>query len=498
MSQLFVCCELGAANGRVLLGSVSTDEISVSEIYEFPTLPIQEKQSVLWDITHIHKALIDGMSAISAYEEPVVGISCTSAIGDYLLFDSDRSLIAPTYHHSDPRADHGAERTLSALPWESLYQETGMQRRRDNALFALAAESSKRLRHATQLLPFADAFNFLLSGVPRVEMSLAGSTQLFNPTTKTWSDQIIKAAAVQTRLLPSLVPAGTDLGPVIDEIKRDSLFEDAHVVASCSHELAATLAGLPVRTGETWAFLRPGAWTLMGIQTSEPVINDAMRELDFSNQIGYGPSVCLYKNSIGLWILDECRRFWEQQDRVLDNDLLLHLAGSSQPFDSLIDPADPRFAEPGDMPLKIQAYCRETNQPVPRKPGPVYRCVLESLALHYRRMLLELERLTGVEVTRIYVHEAESHSLFNHFIANALELPVVVVSPESTAIGNVAVQAIALGHLKSLDHARDLVRHSFKAETLMPHAANWSLAAERLESIEAETAVDQSAPVAAE
>ena len=484
MSQLFVCCELGPAKGRVLLGSVSPEEMTVSEIHQFSTLPVQEKNSTQWDITASYRALLDAIHTLGAYEEPLAGISCTSSVGDCLLFDSEGSLMLPAYHHSDPRSETGAERALAAIPWETLYSQTGMQQRRDNALFLLATESAKRLRHTSHILPMADAFNFLLSGVPRVEMSLASTTQFFNPATRTWSEDVVRAAALSAKMLPPLVPAGTDLGPACEEIRREPLFADTRIVASCSDELAATLAGLPLMGGESWAFLRPGAWSLMGIQTPEPVINDAMRELGFNNQVGYGGSVFLYKSSTGLWILDECRRFWDQQDRVLDNDLLLHLAGSAKPFESLIDPSDPRFAEPGDMPLKIQAYCRETDQTVPWKPGPIYRCVLESLALHYRRMLLELERLTGAEVARIYVHEAESHSLLNHFIANALELPVLIVPREAPAIGNLVVQALALGHLKSPDVARDVVSRSFKVESISPRSSLWGAAAERIETIE--------------
>ena len=183
---------------------------------------------------------------------------------------------------------------------------------------------------------------------------------------------------------------------------------------------------------------------------------------------------------VGLWILDECKRFWKERDRELYEDILTHLAIAAEPFTSLIDPADPRFREPGDMPLKIQAFCRETNQPVPRKPGPIIRCVLESLALQYRKTLQEIEDLTGRQITRLYLLGGSPNALLSHFVANALRRPLVVAPAEATAIGNVLAQAMALDHLESLEQAREVVRNSFKTETLVPYATAWDSAYDRL------------------
>ena len=349
-----------------------------------------------------------------------------------------------------------------------------------STLFQLAAERPRRLDRAQYLLPVADAFNYLLSGVPRFELSQASATQLYNPVAHAWSNGLLRALELPARLLPPLVPAGTELGPLRPEIAGTSGLEDARVIASCSHETAAALAGLPISPGEDWAFLRLGPWTVMGTELTEPIITDASRALNFTNDAGYGGSVRFSKQTVGLWILEECRRFWKERDREIDDDLLMHLAGSSPPFDSLINPADPRFVEPGDMPLKIQAFCRETRQRVPRKPGPIIRCVMESLALQYRKTLLEIERLTGRQIARLYLLGGSSNALLNHFTANALRCSLVVGPADAAAIGNVIVQALALGHLESLEQAREVVRHSFKTETLIPYATEWDTAYDRL------------------
>jgi rhamnulokinase len=218
----------------------------------------------------------------------------------------------------------------------------------------------------------------------------------------------------------------------------------------------------------------------MGTELAQPIITDASRELNFTNEMGYGGSVRFSKQTVGLWILEECRRYWKERDREIDDGLLMHLAGSSPPFESLINPLDLRFLAPGDMPLKIQAFCRETDQPVPRKPGPIIRCVMESLALLYRKTLQEMERLTGRPIARIYLLGGSGNALLNHFTANALRRPLVVAPADATAIGNVVVQALALGHIASVEQAREILRNSLKAETLIPYATAWDTAYDRL------------------
>jgi sugar (pentulose or hexulose) kinase len=277
------------------------------------------------------------------------------------------------------------------------------------------------------------------------------------------------------------------------------------------------LTGLPFSENERWAFLSPGSFSLMGSPVPEPVLTEAGKELGFRNLLAPGgvgrvsnpshvgrvsnPShqAVVYRQTQGLSILDECQNYWESKNKAIDTELLSHLAGSATPFDCLIDPADPRFATAGDMPLKIQAYCRETNQNVPRKPGPIYRCILESLALMYRKILHEICFLTDTEIESIYVLRGSSLTgmtgchdgvtgckpvprgvpLLNHFAANALQLPIFVTSPDTAAIGNIVAQAVALGHIASLEEARAIVRASTKPESIVPHASIWDTAYDR-------------------
>jgi rhamnulokinase len=463
-----------------MLGELKGDHLAVSEVRRFRNQPLHERDSLRWNIPQLYEEILAGLRGIGSYLEPVESISCDSWASDYLLFGSDGAVISPAYHRSDPRTAAGMKHVFAKVPWKTVYEETGTHQQSVNTLCQLGAETSRRLHRARHLLPVGDAFNFLLAGVPRIEMSLASTTQLYNPVTQAWSDRLLSALRLPPKLLPPLVPAGTELGMLRPEIARETNLEDVRVVTSCSHEVAATLAGLPIREGENWAFLQPGRTTILGTQLAKPIINEASCSLNFTNELGYGGSVCFYKQTAGLFILEECQRYWEKINQGLDVGLLTHLAGSAPPFESLINPADPRFSEPGDMPLKIQAFCKETKQVVPRKPGPLFRCVIESLALLYRKVLQELEYLTGSKIDGLYLTGDSSNTLLNNFTSNALQLPVVVASTETTAIGNVVVQALALGHLKSLKEAREIVGNSFRTETILPHAAAWTAAYERM------------------
>ena len=483
MTTNYVACDLGAESGRVIEGTLNKGKLLLSELHRFPNQPIQDKTSLYWDIPKLFQETLIGLRKVAQREDPVAGVSCDSWGVDYMLFEADGSLITPTYHYRDPRSQAGMKEALAKVPWETIYAETGIQKMPINTLFQLVSEKSKRIGRAHQLLSVADGFNYLLCGAGKCEVSMASTTQLYNPVEKNWSDKLIHGLRLPRQLFPSIVPSGTVLGPLRSEIAQQTGLEDVQVIASCSHDTAAAVAGLPA-SGENWAFLSSGTWSLMGVELREPIINDLSRDLNFTNEIGYGNTVRLLKNIAGLWIVQECRRQWAEKEQDLDYDVMTHLAASAPPFESLINPTDPRFLEPGDMPARIQAYCKETGQTVPRKPGPIIRCVLESLALLYRKTLREIESITGRKVDCLHiVGGGTKNTLLNHFTANALQIPVVIGPAEATAAGNVLVQAMALGHVSSLGEARKIVRDSFNTENIQPHAAAWSAAFERLEKL---------------
>ncbi len=242
------------------------------------------------------------------------------------------------------------------------------------------------------------------------------------------------------------------------------------------------MAAVPA-VGRDWAYLSSGTWSLLGTESPVPFMTSVCRDLNFTNEVGFGGTVRVLKNIVGLWIVQECRRDWAKKEQDYDYAMLSHLAASADPFVSLINPEDPRFLSPSDMPDKIKAFCKDTGQRAPKKPGDFIRCVLESLALLYRRTLRQLEDCTGRKFERLHIVGGGSqNSVLNHFTANAVQIPVVVGPIEATAVGNILVQAIALGHISSLEEARKIVRDSFPIQTIQPReAAVWEEAAVRFE-----------------
>jgi rhamnulokinase len=480
MEKLYVACYFGAQTSRVMLGTFHSQTLTMSELRRFKTPVIHEKKSLQWNLPEIYRETLLGLVEIGTQEVSVAGISCSSWGADYMLFDPQDTLLTPVFHHADPRVVEGVKAVSAKISTDTIYDETGVQSRPGSTLFQLGAESSRRLKRGNRLLPFADGFNHLLGGDRCVEMSLASTTQLFNPTRGTWSSRLMSDFGWPLEMLPPIVSPGAKLGKLRPDLAKETGLEDATVIASCSNELSAALAGLPLGHGKDWAYLRVGDESLIGTEVPAPLISKTTRELGYSNESCLGGTTNFYKRMTGLWLFEECRRFWVGQDRELSDDVLLHLATTSPAFECLINLADPRFAEPGDMPLKIQSYCRDTGQEIPRKPGQIVRCVLESLALEYRKGFQELEVLTGSKFTRLYLLGGAENSLLNHFIVNALQVPVILTSPDAAPMGNVLVQALALRHIPSLGEAREILRNSLKTQAIVPHPAPWETAADRM------------------
>jgi rhamnulokinase len=501
-TRRYLACDLGAESGRLMLGTLADGRLTLKELHRFPNGPVQVGGSLHWDIDRLFDELKAGLRAAGARGVPIASISTDSWGLDYVLLDAAGKLIPPTFCYRDPRTARGVKHTLAQADWPTIFAETGIQFMPINTLFQLAAEDPARLAKARTLLGIGDAFNWFLSGEAVAEVSLASTFQLYNPRTNGWSERLIDALELPRRLFPEIVPSGTILGRLTALAEKETMLMDTLVIAGCSHDTGAAVAAVPaVNTSRTtresrfqsghaprtpdWAYISSGTWSLMGVELSEPVLTDACRELNFTNEIGHGHTVRLLKNLIGLWLVQECRRHWAARGDDHDYAALTELAAVAPAFRSLINPADPRFLPPGDMPERIAAYCRETGQPVPETPGAFVRCALESLALLYRRTLLEVQQLTGTNVSTLHIVGGGSqNTLLNQFTANACGVPVIAGPAEATAMGNVLVQALALGHLDSLEAARQIVRTSTRLATFTPQEQPaWDAAFERFRQL---------------
>ena len=480
----YLACDLGAESGRLMLGSLKDGRLSLEELHRFPNVPIEDTIGRHWNVEALFAELQTGLALAGQRGLPIASISVDAWGLDYFLLDETGAVMEPTFCYRDSRNQRGIDRTLDTLPWETLYEETGIQFMQINSLFQMAAESPERIERMRTFLPLGDGFNYLLSGVAKAEISLASTTQLYNPRTRNWSDKLLEAFGWPRAKFPELIPSGTRLGKLKPELAAASGLGEIEVLATCSHDTGAAVAAVPA-DGDQWAYLSSGTWSLIGVELPEPIINDAARDLNFTNEIGHGNTVRLLRNIIGLWLVQECRREWAEDGKEYDYSTLTQLATEAIPFAALIDPSDERFFKPQSMSGAIAEFCHETDQTPPSTPGGFIRCALESLALLYHRRLNEVCELTSRKVKQLHIVGGGSRNvLLNQFTANACNIEVIAGPAEATALGNVLLQSITLGHLPNLRAARRCVRQSMDVENYKPEEIEkWAEARNRFDSI---------------
>lgn len=490
MASHYIACDLGAESGRVMLGTLDSGKLTLEEIHRFPNITVRIGKSLRWDILRTFDELKKGLAKVAERGLPVSSLSVDSWGVDYVWSGFGQEMLAPAYVYRDTRTDATYEKAIAAVGKEKIFAETGIQFMSFNTIYQLVADmetSPEIFRQAEGFLCIADYLNFLFSGVRCIEESMASTTQIYNPVGRKWSQELISAFGFPAGAFPKIVPAGTVLGPLVEDVAAETGLEKAKVVASCSHDTGAAVAAVPAAGGEDWAYLSSGTWSLIGVELPSPLINEATRLENFTNEGGYGGTTRFLKNIVGLWILQECKRDWERRGEKWDYAELNRLAAETAPLRTLIDPDDARFLKPGDMLEKIRAFARETGQPVPEKPGEFTRAILESLALLYRTTLAKIETLTGRSLRKIHIVGGGSQSvLLNQFAADATGRQVLAGPVEATAIGNILVQAVADGKLASLAEVRETVGKSVPIAAFQPSGnPEWEAAFARFEKIRA-------------
>jgi rhamnulokinase len=483
----YLACDLGAESGRVMLGRLEGGRVALEEIHRFATGAVRLGDSLRWDMLRLWDDIRTGLRKALARGLPVESVSVDSWGLDYVLSGAGQELLCPPFHYRDSRSEAPYLRAQRAPGTECIFGETGIQMMHINTLYQLAAEldrSPRLLALADRFLNIADFVHFLLSGVARAEESLASTTQLYSPATRDWSERLIREFGFPRHIFPEIVPSGTVLGPLLPGLRAEvglDLDVGLQVIATCSHDTAAAVAAVPAQPGDDWAYLSSGTWSLLGVELPAPRLDATARALNFTNEAGFGGTTRFLKNIVGLWLLQELRRSWNEQGGSFDYADLSLAAERSPAFGPLIHPGDGRFSKPGGMPGKITAYCREQGVDAPESVGATVRCVYESLALQYRHTLDELETVTGRRITRLHIVGGGSQSaFFNQCIADATGREVIAGPVEATAIGNILLQAVALGHLESLQSLRDTVCASFAQNHFVPKQQEaWSAALTR-------------------
>ncbi|MCG3119018.1 MAG: L-Rhamnulokinase [bacterium] len=467
----YLAFDLGAENGRAILGQIENGRLTLRELQRFANRMVSLHGHLYWDVLHLFAEIQHALQLAGREHLPLAGMGVDTWGVDFGLLDRDGTLLANPVTYRDHRTDGMMEKVFAQMPRAEIYQHTGIQLMQINSLFqlyALVAARSPLLQIAQRLLFMPDLINFMLTGRQVSEFTFATTSQLFNPVTRTWADPIFAKLELPRHLMAEIVEPGTIIGTLRQDLANTARLAPVPVIAVGCHDTACAVAAVPTQR-EHWAYLSSGTWSLMGVEVREPVINARSLELNFTNEGGVAGTIRLLKNIMGLWLLQECRRQWSRDGKNFDYEQLMHLAANVRPFRSLLHPDDPTFLHPEDMPQAIADFCRRTKQPVPQSEGEFVRCILESLALQYRRVMEMLEELQGHQIEVLHIVGGGSQNvLLNQMAADAIGKPVLAGPVEATALGNVAVQAMAMGEFRDLAEARAAIKSSFPIQEFQP------------------------------
>ncbi|WP_369068467.1 rhamnulokinase [Kineococcus terrestris] len=495
--------DLGAGSGRVVAAAFDGERLRTRTVHRFQHAPRTVDGVLRWDVAALWAGVREGLAALTAAHGVPASVGVDGWGVDHALLRADGTLAAEPACYRDPRRSAALERAVAEVGRERLYAATGTQVAPISTLFALladargAAAERERLREAAQLVMLPDLFHHLLRGAPPVpvvtERTAASTSALLDVTTGAWARELLDELDLPAHLLPGVVPAGTDTGPVGGDLA--GLLPGTRVVLPAAHDTASAVAATPgVEDGAL--FLSCGTWSLLGTERREPLVGPAARDAELTHEAGYGDdggTVLLLRNLTGDWLLQECRRAWAREGLRLGAADLAALAAAEPPLRSLVDPGDPAFLAPGDLPARLRAACARHGEPVPATPGALARCVVDSLALAHRDAVAALERVTGHRAPSITATGGGSqHELLVRATADATGLPVRLGPVEATATGNAGAQLVALGDLAGPADVRRLVDADPRCRRVVEPAARsaerWGEAAGRWRRLARRTA----------
>ena len=467
-TQKFLAFDLGAESGRGVLGCFDGGQLTLEEIHRFPNGGVRVLDSLHWDVLRLWSEMKIALSICGQRGIDLSGIGIDTWGVDFALLDKGDVLLGFPYHYRDSRTDGMLVEAFRHLPRKTLFERSGCQFLQINTLYQLLSmvvQKSPLLDVAETFLMIPDLFNFWLTGQKVCEFTNATTTQFYDPRREDWSKEICDALSLPFEILPEIVQPGARLGTLLSSVASETELPEIPVIAPACHDTGSAVAAVPAQC-EDWAYISSGTWSLMGIEVPEPIITDQALTLNFTNEGGVKNTFRFLKNIMGLWLVQECRRTWAQAGDEMPYDQMTQLAENAMPFTALIDPDDDVFLPPGDMPSRIVDYCIRTGQTPPSGAGEILRCALESLALKYRWVLEKLEAVRGRSIAVIHIVGGGAlNQTLCQFTADATGTPVVAGPIEATAIGNIAVQAIACGLIGSIFEAREVIRRSFSVIT---------------------------------
>ncbi|MEI2724544.1 MAG: rhamnulokinase family protein [Verrucomicrobiota bacterium] len=486
--KVYLAVDLGAESGRVMAGRWNGKRLRLEEINRFPNGPVALGESIRWDVLRLWGEIQNGLAlAGKKFGKQIVSVGADTWGVDFVLLNQQDEMLGQPYHYRDARTNGLMARAFKKIPRAEIFAQSGLQFMQFNSLYQLLAwqaHSPAILDAAATLLFMPDFLHWAMCGTKRVEFTNASTSQFVHPLRRDWSWPLLEQFGLPTHFLPPIVPPGTRLGTIRKSLAARTGLAGVRVVAPPTHDTASAVAGVPTaNTGKAnWAYISSGTWSLMGVEVQKAALSPRALALNMTNEGGIDGTYRLLKNIMGLWLVQQCKRSFDAAGRKYNYAQLAALAAKARPLRSIVNLNDPRFLNPPDMPKAIQAFCRETKQPVPKTAGELVRCAYESLALKYYEVLGSLEELTGESIEVIHIVGGGSQSqLLNQFAADACQRPVVTGPVEATAMGNLLTQIRADGELGSLAEMREVVRASSAVQRYEPSA--WREAADRFAAL---------------
>ena len=478
--------DLGASGGRVMMGTVGRgQQLELQELHRFPNVPVRVLGTLHWDVLALFQGVLDGLGAAARAGAGLASLGIDTWGVDYGLLDADGTLLGNPVHYRDTRTEGMAGQVLARVPAAELYAITGIQQLPLNTIFQLAAAAgTPQLAAARTLLMIPDLLAYWLTGQAGAEVTNASTTQLYDVRAQAWATSLMTRVGIPPGIFPPLRRPGDIIGELLPRITTETgLGTPVPVLAVGSHDTASAVAAVPAQ-GPGFAYISCGTWSLVGMELPGPVLSEASFKANFTNEAGIDGTIRYLRNVMGLWLLQESMRTWSARGTPADLDTLLAAAAEAPALRAVIDPDDPHFLTPGDMPGRIAHACRRTGQDPPADPGATVRCILDSLALAYRRTIAEVQELSGRHVDTVHiVGGGARNALLCQLTADACGLPVVAGPVEAAALGNVLVQARALGAAPDdLAGMRQLLRQTQNLHRFAPshgRARAWDEAAGR-------------------
>jgi rhamnulokinase len=461
-----IAVDIGASSGRLIAGRLDKGRLELQEIHRFENNLVQKDGQFCWDISRIFKEIKTGVHQCREMGIVPASIGIDTWAVDFVLLDGDGQPLTEAISYRDPRTDGMMEEVFSIIPREKLYMETGIQFQKFNTiyqLFSLKRSSPELLEKAKTFLMIPDFLNYLLTGIKANEYTNATSTQLVNAFTKSWDDSLLIELGISRDLFQDIKAPKTILGTLTEELVSEFGF-DMKVILPATHDTGSAVISVP-ETEET-IYISSGTWSLMGVENHFPICVPKAEESNFTNEGGVDYQYRFLKNIMGLWMIQEVKRNYKDEYSFAQ---LVEMARNAREFSAIVNVNDGRFLKPDDMIGEIQNYCLEAGQAVPSSPGEVAKCVFDSLAAGYKEAAGQLEEIFEREFSKINVIGGGSQNeMLNQLISNATGKPVYAGPVEATAIGNIAVQLMALGEIRDIREARQIIRNSFDVKKYTP------------------------------